>query len=153
MRNLFLYLFKRISRPFWGRGIYWKFPFISKVNDFVYCHLNTEGVISFNISGLKIFAKSKSGIAKFLEIKGSYEEETTKLFTEILKEGMTVLDIGANIGYFSLIASRLVGDKGKVFAFEPYHETFSLLQKNIEANGFNNVIPVVYTGNFRLFQK
>ena len=142
MRRWLLSLFQRISRPFWGKGIHWKFPFISRIYDYVYRSLNPEGSILLNIDGLKIYAEGKSAMAKFFGVKGSYEEETTTLFTEILKEGMTVLDIGANIGYFSLIASRLVGDKGKVFAFEPYHETFSLLQKNIEANGFNNVIPL-----------
>jgi FkbM family methyltransferase len=142
MRGWLLSLFRRISRPFWGKGIYWKFPFISKVYNSVFRCLSSEGIILININGLKIYAEGKSAIAKFLGVKGSYEEETTKLFAEVLKEGMTVLDIGANIGYFSLIAGRLVRDKGKVFAFEPYHWTFSLLQKNIEANGFNNVMPV-----------
>lgn len=142
MRNLFLFLFKRLSRPFWGKGIYWKFPFILKINNLVYRHLSLEEIVLYNINGLKIYAKGKSAIAKFLGIKGSYEEETTKLFSEILREGMTVLDLGANIGYYSLLAGRQVGEKGRVFAFEPYHETFSLLQKNIEANGLNNVIPV-----------
>ena len=142
MRKLLLFLFKIVSRPFWGKGIYWKFPFISKIYNYVYRSLSPEGSILLNINGLKIYAEGKSAIAKFLEVNGSYEEETTKLFSEILKEGMTVLDIGANIGYFSLLASREVGENGRVFAFEPYHETFSLLQKNIEANGFNNVMPV-----------
>jgi FkbM family methyltransferase len=142
MRKLLLLLFKRASRPFWGRGIYWKHPFISKVYNFAYRHLSAEGTVLFNIDGLKIYAKSKSSIAKFIEIKGSYEEETTKLFGEILQEGMIVLDLGANIGYFSLVAGRQVGEKGKVFAFEPWHESFSLLQKNIEANGFKNITPV-----------
>lgn len=142
MRNLLLSLFKRISRPFWGKGIYLKFPFISRIYDYVYRFLNPEGSILLNINGLKIYAEGKSGIAKLLGVKGTYEEETTKLFSEILKEGMTVLDLGANIGYYSLLAGKQIGEKGKVFAFEPWHESFSLLQKNIEVNGFKNIIPV-----------
>ena len=142
MRNLFLFLFKRFSRPFWDRGIYYKLPFIHKVYCSIYHSLSSKGIIIFNINGLKIYVEGKSDIARLLGIKGSYEEETTTLLTEILKEGMTVLDIGANIGYYSLLASRLVGDKGKVFAFEPFPQSFLLLQKNIEANGFKNIIPV-----------
>jgi FkbM family methyltransferase len=64
------------------------------------------------------------------------------LFHEILTEGMTVLDIGANVGYYSLIAGKLVGDKGKVYAFEPCNQSYSILQKNIEANNFKNIIPI-----------
>jgi FkbM family methyltransferase len=119
-----------------------KFPFISRIYDYVYRFLNPEGSILLNINGLKIYAEGKSGIAKLLGVKGTYEEETTKLFSEILKEGMTVLDLGANIGYYSLLAGKQIGEKGKVFAFEPWHESFSLLQKNIEVNGFKNIIPV-----------
>lgn len=142
MRNLLLFLFKRLSRPFWGKGIYLKFPFISKIYNYAYRSLSPEGSILLNINGLKVYVEGKSGIAKLLGIKGSYEEETTKLFSEILKEGMTVLDLGANIGYYSLLIGKQIGEKGKVFAFEPWHESFSILQKNIEVNGFKNIIPV-----------
>ena len=142
MRKLLLFLFKIFSRPFWGKGIYLKFPFISRIYDYVYRFLNPEGSILLDINGLKIYAEGKSGIAKLLGVKGTYEEETTKLFSEILKEGITVLDLGANIGYYSLLAGKQIGEKGKVFAFEPWHESFSLLQKNIEVNGFKNIIPV-----------
>lgn len=55
---------------------------------------------------------------------------------------MTVLNLGANIGYYSVLASKLVGKTGRVFAFEPCFETFSLLRKNIEANGLKNIMPV-----------
>jgi FkbM family methyltransferase len=55
---------------------------------------------------------------------------------------MTIFDIGANIGYFSLISGRQVGEKGKVFAFEPAPKNFSLIRMNIEVNGFSNIIPV-----------
>jgi len=142
MRKLLLFLFKIVSRPFWGKGIYLKFPFISKIYNSAYRSLSPEGSILLNINGLKIYVEGKSGMAKLLGIKGSYEEETTKLFSEILKEEMTVLDLGANIGYYSLLAGKQIGEKGKVFAFEPWHESFSLLQKNIEVNGFKNIIPV-----------
>lgn len=56
-----------------------------------------------------------------------------------LKKGDWVIDAGANIGMFSLFASKKVGDKGKVFSFEPVPETQKLLKRNIELNGIKNI--------------
>jgi FkbM family methyltransferase len=52
---------------------------------------------------------------------------------------MNVINIGANIGYFTLLAAREVGPDGKVFAFEPFPQTVELLKKNIDVNGYPNV--------------
>jgi FkbM family methyltransferase len=71
-----------------------------------------------------------------------YEPLETALFKKELKAGQTVLDIGANIGYYTLIAARIVGPKGKVYAFEPDPDNFALLKKNVEANGYTNVVLV-----------
>lgn len=77
-----------------------------------------------------------------LLFKGIYEEVQTKLFTRVVKKGDIVIDIGANIGYYSLLASKLVGEEGKVYAFEPEPKNFGLLKRNIELNGARNIIPV-----------
>ena len=55
---------------------------------------------------------------------------------------MIVVDIGANIGYYSIIAAKRVGEEGKVFAYEPENENLILLEKNIEINSFNNIIAI-----------
>jgi hypothetical protein len=78
----------------------------------------------------------------FSSTKGKYEEGTTKVFKKHLRKGMIMIDIGANIGYYSLIAARIVGKDGKVFAFEPHPSNYEWLRKNIEINGFTNVIPI-----------
>jgi len=57
-----------------------------------------------------------------------------------LKSGDTFLDIGAHVGYFSLVARDIVEDEGKVIAFEPHPGSYSKLYNNIEMNGFDNVI-------------
>ena len=49
---------------------------------------------------------------------------------ELLNPGDVFIDIGAHIGYFSRLASKIVGEKGKVYSFEPTHSTYSLLQSN-----------------------
>lgn len=68
-----------------------------------------------------------------------HEEETTKLFKKIVRPGNIVLDLGANIGYFTLIASKLVGSNGKIFSFEPDQKNYEYLTKNINFNNFKNI--------------
>ncbi len=59
-----------------------------------------------------------------------YEKETTALFKKIIKPGMVIVDIGAHIGYFTRIFSRLTESTGKVYAFEADPENFALLKNN-----------------------
>lgn len=61
---------------------------------------------------------------------GWYEKESTALFKKIIKSGMIAVDIGAHIGYYTRLYSRLVGDGGKVYAFEADPKNFELLKKN-----------------------
>lgn len=73
---------------------------------------------------------------------GSYEPETVNLFKNSIREGATVVDIGTNIGYYSIIAGKKVGSGGKVFSYEPNQGSFSRLQQNIQINNFKNITPV-----------
>lgn len=59
------------------------------------------------------------------------------VFIELVREGMIVVDIGAHMGYYTLLAARAVGDKGKVFAFEPEPSNYALLVKNIRLRASN----------------
>jgi FkbM family methyltransferase len=65
------------------------------------------------------------------------------LHSGILKKGDVALDIGANIGYYALTESRLVGEQGKVYAVEPVQENYDLLRKNVTLNCLENI------GSFR----
>lgn len=69
-----------------------------------------------------------------------YESETTILFETLVKPGMAVLDVGAHVGYFSLLAARGAGSTGKVYSFEPEPQNYELLLKNIEINGYKNIV-------------
>lgn len=71
-----------------------------------------------------------------------YENETSVLFKKLVRRGMRVVDLGANIGYYSLLASRLVGKNGHVYAFEPVTQNLDYLKKNVELNNCLNVIIV-----------
>ena len=87
-----------------------------------------------------------------------YEEDVSTILNKLLKKGMNVINIGASIGYFTLLAARQVGPKGKVFAFEPFPGSVKLLEKNVDANGYKNVETVQMavsnkTGSSSLFLK
>lgn len=77
-------------------------------------------------------------ISKRLREQGIWEAYETELSLKLIKTGDVYLDVGANIGYYSVIASRLVGEQGKVLSYEPDHDNFALLQRNIEHNHCHN---------------
>jgi len=142
-------------KPFVGRGIGRRFPWAMKIPLFFY-RLFSPGITLIEVEGIKLYLDSKSDLARNLMMSGSYEKGTTRLFRDLIKEGMVILDLGANAGYYSLIAAQIVGEKGRVFAFEPAPDNFAFLVKNIEVNGFSNIIPVPkavsnQTGKGRLF--
>ncbi|MFA6322230.1 MAG: FkbM family methyltransferase [Candidatus Buchananbacteria bacterium] len=60
-----------------------------------------------------------------------YEADTVKVFKNIIKPGMTVIDIGAHIGYYTKLFAKLVGRKGHVYAFEASEDNFNILKKNV----------------------
>lgn len=72
------------------------------------------------------------------------EPELTAEFLRRVGPGMTVLDLGANIGYYTLLAAKAVGPSGRVLAFEPEMENAAALMKGLEANGFRNVTVFPY---------
>jgi FkbM family methyltransferase len=72
---------------------------------------------------------------------GVYSPHDTAAINMLCREGMTVIDIGANIGAFTLHFAKLVGPKGKVIAFEPMSWAFAKLERNIALNDFANITP------------
>lgn len=73
---------------------------------------------------------------------GSYELEKQSLFVKVISTGKVVYDIGANVGFYTLLASKLVGEDGIVYAFEPLEENLQLLKKHIQINQLRNVIII-----------
>lgn len=73
---------------------------------------------------------------------GSYEIVERRIVSRYLKRGMTVIDIGANVGLYSLIAERLVSPTGSVWAIEPSRDSYDRLLRNLELNGAGRVTPV-----------
>jgi len=75
---------------------------------------------------------------------GTYERRKRAAFEKVVKPGSVVFDIGAHVGFYTLLASILVGEDGKVFAFEPSPRNLNFLNRHIELNGRRNitVMPV-----------
>lgn len=97
---------------------------------------------SINVNGHKMYQDPHQplGFINYdLIINGLWEPSETNYFIQAIKENDTVLDIGANLGYFTLLFARQVGSLGKVYAFEPEPNLFSLLQKNVKINHYQNV--------------
>jgi FkbM family methyltransferase len=67
------------------------------------------------------------------------EPDIAEIFLKVLREGDTVIDVGANVGFFTVLAAALVGPKGRVVSFEPDPANFARLQANVKANGFEHV--------------
>jgi FkbM family methyltransferase len=75
-----------------------------------------------------------------LSVNKIYEPYETQLVLRIVKLNDIVVDIGANIGYYTLIFAKLVGREGKVIAFEPESHNFQLLKKNVTINGYSDIV-------------
>ncbi len=79
-------------------------------------------------------------IRPYIEEHGIWAPEQTGLVRETLRPGMRFIDVGAHVGYFSVLAGKLVGPDGIVFAFEPHPRNFELLMANVWRNGLTNVL-------------
>lgn len=78
-----------------------------------------------------------------------YEKENAQLIARYVKEGMTVIDIGAHIGLTSVIISKYLNGTGRIYAFEPTPSTFTVLQDTVRINKLQNIIEPVRAALFR----
>jgi len=81
-----------------------------------------------------MYLTAKEHVQSTIIKDGAYEWAETALLPNFVKRGSVAIDVGANIGYYSLLLSRLVGPKGHVYAFEPLPANFDRLKVNIEIN-------------------
>jgi len=142
MKNKLFLSLRKATIPLTGKGL-GKIPGIVLCYKFIYKIIKPKGIILIDVQGIKMYVDCRDkGVTPFLLTKGVYEKYETALFKELIKPGMVVIDIGANIGYYSLIAAKLLGSKGKVYAFEPEPRNYNLLVKNVKINSYNNIIPI-----------
>lgn len=143
MRKLMFSLFIRTYRSLQDKRL-GKLPLVRRIVDVLYNNFKPPGNITLlELQDYKMFVNPQDmAIPRQLITYGHYEKYETELFKKFVKEGYIVVDIGAHIGHYTLIAAGLVGKKGHVFSFEPFPDSYDLLVKNLEINGYPNVTPV-----------
>ncbi len=136
MKKLLITLYKCIAKYLSPLGITRYSP-IRKTVVFIITKLKSDYLY---VSGDKLYLDKLDSL--HLSIYNNHEAWETEVLKKIVKKGDIIVDIGAHIGYYSLLFAKIVGNKGKVYAFEPDKNNFKLLMKNIKTNGYNNIIPV-----------
>jgi FkbM family methyltransferase len=121
-------LINRVNDPF-----HKKQEFIQKFKN------STQEKILYNLKpGVKINLYKDSQLSQ-LVITDTFEQEEITFISRYLKGGDVFIDVGSNIGLYSLLASLIVGKKGKIIAIEPGKQTYSRLLENIQLNNFQNI--------------
>jgi FkbM family methyltransferase len=92
---------------------------------------------------LCIHGEQDQHVSRRLREEGVWEPFETSLLLALLRPGDVFVDVGANIGYFSVLAASRVGDTGAVFAFEPDPENYRLLVANAALNGVAHRVTAV----------
>ena len=92
--------------------------------------------------GSKVAGNTRDILEQYLYYFGIWEPDFTRWIGGRLRPGDTFIDVGANIGYYSLLASRLVGKSGSVIALEASPTTFRALESNLARNRVRNVRAV-----------
>ena len=126
--------YKIIKRVLAGRGLT-KFSFIRGIKNYALEYFKTELVF---VQGNKMYLDKEDCLQ--LSVNEIIEPVETELFKNKIKNGDIVVDIGANIVYFTLLMAKLVGNNGKTFSFEPEPKNFTILSKNVIINNYKNVV-------------
>jgi len=101
--------------------------------------MSSSNLTEKKILGSKMYLNFlDKGLSKQLFMHGYREPEFTRIIKNELKDGMRVVEIGANIGYYALIEAQIVGDTGRIYAIEPSPSNFQLLERNIDLNLYRN---------------
>jgi FkbM family methyltransferase len=93
-------------------------------------------------TGDRLYVQMASTLGRSIWLRGSYESALTEILLRTLRPGDTFYDVGANIGYFTVVAARWVGPDGSVHAFEPNPSCAAILRKSTYRNGLQNVVVV-----------
>lgn len=107
----------------------------------VRCFVQTTVTVNLRRWNVKMLLPGDwRGLGKFLFVfRENYEPELADL-EGLLSTGKIFVDVGANFGIYTVVASRLVGKTGQVIAFEPTAQTFDVLRRNVAVNKFKNVL-------------
>jgi FkbM family methyltransferase len=115
------------KRSFWSRVVHPYFAWQS------------HPFVASTVFGRRIAGNTNELLQQYIYYFGLWEPYLTRWIATRLRPGDTFVDVGANIGYFSLLASKLVGKSGTVVAIEASPKTFRMLQQNLAINRADNV--------------
>jgi FkbM family methyltransferase len=99
-------------------------------------YVGDNRVLITTVHGRPLFVDSRDlSLAPQLILSGCWEPGITRAIMSLVKPGMTIIEIGANVGYYTTLFGNLVGPTGSVRAFEANPEVFDLLTQNLAING------------------
>jgi FkbM family methyltransferase len=100
-------------------------------------YMGNDTALTWALNRYKMYVDTRDkAISVHLLTEGGWEPDITRLLGGMVKPGMKVVDVGANMGYFSLLMADRVGPGGYLWAFEPDPRNFELLEWNLNVNGF-----------------
>lgn len=138
-------IFGRLSPK---RGLSRYFPFVRSWGEWTAAPPcapdHAKAVIRTETLSFELWLKEKDPtISARMYADHVWEANQTRIFERMLRPGDGVLDVGANIGYYSVIAGQKTGPAGKVFALEPDPSNLQVLRRNIELNGLQTVVEIL----------
>jgi FkbM family methyltransferase len=110
---------------------------LRRIHDSGSIYLGGHVAMTFLTNGYRAFVDTRSlDVGVHLLHGGSWETHYTEAFKRMLRPGATVVDVGANLGWYTLVAAPIVGATGRVFAVEPNPGLARLVQESVHTNGF-----------------
>jgi FkbM family methyltransferase len=82
----------------------------------------------------------EEGLSEALMIYREREVAETETIKSIVRPGMCILEVGANVGYYTILMGKLIGGSGKIYAYEPYPPSFDILIRNIKLNNLTDIV-------------
>ena len=136
-------IYRRMVPP-WVRGPLWRLRTFGWKSAVARAHLALgQPVVRARSGDTQLYVDLRdSGVGRYLYFGGTFEPSETAFIGRHLRPGMSMIDVGANLGYHTTRAAQLVGSSGRVLAIEPDPYNFALLMRNVRANGLDNVLAV-----------
>lgn len=134
LKGFIFSLYKQVVRLLWGTNIS-KYSFVRNSSKFM---LEKFKPTKVHLEGFDIYLDKKD-ILNLSTIGFKKSPHFGNLLKTKIRKNDIIVEVGSHIGTETLRMSKLVGDKGHVFAFEPEPKNFQLLKKNVEVNNLNNV--------------
>jgi FkbM family methyltransferase len=106
----------------------------AELESFVLDHVVRRPIVFEDGRGLRYVLHPDENARAYLEHDGNYEVAETRFCERVVRAGWTVFDVGAHIGIYTLLLAQLVGEEGRVHAFEPEPENLGRLRANLALN-------------------